>query len=125
MYFGFECLSWGLCVGLFSLLLGCCVVRCFLFCIVCVVVFVLFSLWLLVWLLLLVVAGMVCCIETTKHLKHNSVVAVRMVCLSIVCCVLCIVGVFFVCVGLCVGLFDWFLCCWCVDVFVVLFVLFC
>ena len=37
--------------------------------VVCVVVFALFVLSLLVWLLLLVVIGMVCCLEKRKHDK--------------------------------------------------------
>ena len=56
------------------------------------------------WLLLLVVVGMVCCIETTKTPQKTSwLVVVGMVCLSFVfvCCV-----IFFFPCGLCSGMFS-------------------
>ena len=92
----FVFFSWVLCLGLCSLLFGCCFVRCYLCCGVCVVVVVLFVLLLLVWLLLLVVVGMNCCIEATKT-PQNKVVVVFVVCLSFVC---------FFCVCLCVCAFE-------------------
>ena len=57
--------SLGWCLGLsvvfhvVSLLLGCCLVRCVLYCFVCVVVFVLYA-FLFVWLLSSVVVGLAC-----------------------------------------------------------------
>ena len=66
-------LSWGVCLGLFPLLLDCCFVCCALCCGVCVVVFVLLVLLLVVWLLLVVV-GMVCCIEATKTPPQHTMI---------------------------------------------------
>ena len=87
--------SWGLCSGLFALLLRCCVLRC-LFCVVLfVVAFVLFVFRLLVWLCLVVV-GLVCCVETAKHHNiHNVVVVVGLVCpCFVILCVLSLVSLF-------------------------------
>ena len=106
----------GVCVlGLVSLLLGCCVVRCSLCCFVSIVVFGLFAWLLFVWWLLVVV-GMDSCIETTKA-PHNKC-----------CCCLCdLFASCYLCVCFCcswVCAWGCVLCCWgVVGLFVVLFVL--
>ena len=109
-----------MCVWGFPFLLEWCVVRCDLCWFVCVVVFVLFVMLLFVWLLLFVVAGMVCCIETTKTSNTHIFLLVWCVCLS--CCFVCVFvffplvrfvfGVAFFVVGVLVCLFALIcLCC--------------